>query len=417
MRKPTFLISLTFGLILGSALNARAGATEKVLYRFTGGLDGGDPSSSLVRDAKGNLYGAAAVGGTVNGSCGLGCGVVFELSPSGGGHWKESVLYAFKGAPDGANPGGDLVFDASGNLYGTTAGGGTSTSCNSSSCGTVFELSPHSDGSWSETVLYDFQDYPDGAVPDGLTFDASGNLYGIAEGGSSGRGAVYELSPPLRHGGRWTETILYNFSGFGMLNSGLVFDGQGNLYGTYYDIDIQFCTPNVGCGAVFELKQAHGQWTEADLYDFLGDGNGGQPAAGVILDSKGNLYGTGAQGGNNWGIIFELRHSAGHWKESMLYNFCSRNNCSDGAFPLAGLVMDSNGILYGTTLWGGSCLYCGVVFKLAHTENGWTESVLHDFQGGDGAGPTQSLILDDRGNLYGVAGGGTEGGIVFEVTP
>jgi uncharacterized repeat protein (TIGR03803 family) len=409
MRKRAFLICFASSLILALTLSARARAKEKVLYQFTGGVDGGGPSSSLVMDASGNLYGTTYNGGSATGSCGSsGCGVVFELTRSGS-DWKESVLYAFQGVPDGAFPGGNLLFDTSGNLYGTTSRGGAGTNCQSDGCGTIFELSPHS-GSWTEIVLYSFKNTSDGAFPAGLTFDASANLYGTT--GST----FYELSPSKQPGSGWTEHTFYNF-GEGTPNPGLIFDGEGNLYGTYYDLDIQFCNPNIGCGAVFELKHAHRQWRETDLYDFLGDGNGGQPAAGVIRDSKGNLYGTGAQGGNNFGIVFELTHAGGQWKESLLYNFCSRDNCSDGAFPLAGLVMDGNGVLYGTTDWGGKCLYCGVVFKLAHTMNGWKETVLYGFESGNGPGPSaESLILDARGNLYGTAGSTSVNGLVFEVT-
>jgi uncharacterized repeat protein (TIGR03803 family) len=419
MQRRAIFISLIFCLSSAFAPNVRAHAKEKVLYQFTGGADGGYPSSSLVMDTSGNLYGTTGYGGSIGGSCGnSGCGVVFELTPSGNGSWQESVLYAFQGAPDGDFPTGNLVFDASGNLYGTTSRGGTSANCNNEGgCGTVFELSPNSDG-WTETVLYDFQNTPDGAGPAGLTFDAHGSLYGTAGGGSNSRGVVYKLSPPKHQvGGKWTERVLYSFSGFGVIpNPGVVFDGQGNLYGTYYDIDVQFCT--LGCGAVWQLKHAQGQWTETDLYDFLGGGNGGQPAAGVIRDNQGNLYGTGADGGNNFGMVFELRHRDGQWNEHMLHNFCSRNDCADGAFPLAGLVMDANGALYGTTYWGGTgCLYCGVVFKMSRINHTWKETVLYNFQGGDGSGPQQGLIVDGQGNIYGTAGNafGDGAGIVFEV--
>lgn len=416
MQKRAFLIFLTFYLTTSLAPNAWAHAKEKVLYTFTGGADGGDPSSSLVMDASGNLYGTTDSGGNLQDCDGYGCGVVFELTPNGNGGWQESVLYAFQGAPDGSYPGGNLVFDGSGNIYGTTSGGGTGTSCNQG-CGTVFELSPQQDGTWTETVLYDFQGEPDGAFPAGLTFDAAGNLFGITPGGGThNNGIAYELSPAGKGNGAWSEKALYEFSEQdGTLNPVLIFDGQGNLYGTYYSIDVQFCGFN--CGAVFELKPANLQWTETDLYDFLGGGNGGQPAAGVIRDTKGNLYGTGAEGGNNFGIVFELKRSGGQWKESMLYNFCSRNNCADGAFPLAGLVMDGKGALYGTTDWGGECSLCGVVFKLKRTKSTWKETVLYDFQGGYGAGSQESLILDGQGNLYGTAGSayGNGAGIVFEV--
>jgi hypothetical protein len=387
---------------------AAAGAHEKVLYRFFGQSDGAFPSSSLVRDASGNLYGTASAGG-ITGACvgngSRGCGVVFELASSNG-RWRESVLYAFQGGTDGWNPSGNLLFDATGNIYGTTLYGGTGTSCNSG-CGTVFELSPNQDGSWTETVLHSFQSGSDGAFPAGLTADASGNLYGVT---TSGGGTVYELTPS--QGGAWKETILCSTDG---ANPGLALEGKANFYFT--------AVADYDYGHVLEVKRIGKLWHETDLYDFPGGGNGGGPRAGMILDSQGNLYGTGDEGGNNFGIVFELKRSAGQWKESLLYNFCSRNNCADGARPQAPLVFDQAGNLYGTTANGGtSCTLeggCGVVFKLARTRFGWTETVLHAFKAeSDGAIPTQGLVLDSKGNIYGTTSGGTLGyGTVFEITP
>jgi hypothetical protein len=422
MQKRAFLISLVLSLTLAIATNAWA-ASEKVLYSFTGGSDGGFPSSSLVMDAAGNLYGTTAAGGT-KGDCSSdripGCGVVFKLT-SVNGSWQESVLYAFQGGPDGAYPRGNLVFDASGNLYGTTYYGGTGT-CSTEGCGTAFELSPNQNGSWIKTTLYSFQNQPDGAFPDGLTFDSSNNLYGVATaGGTNGRGAAYELSPPQQQGNPWTEKIIYNFQDFETQpNPVLVFDSQGNLYGTYFQL--YACFPTTGCGAVFQLKNTGGTWTLTDLFDFTGGGNGGEPMAGVILDSQGNLYGTGAQGGNNWGMVFELkpRANGGQYEGMMLHNFCSINNCADGMTPDAALVMDSSGALYGTTSSGGRpCRTCGLVFKLVHTKYGWDGSVLYNFRDStDGGSPTQSLILDAQGNLYGTTTAyGSDGhGTVYEVT-
>jgi len=412
-KKLFFLHILAVVVALASSLAAKS--RETILHRFTGGPDGGSPSSSLTFDLSGNLYGTAAFGGNLNQCGGYGCGVVFELTRSNNGRWREHVLYAFQGGSYGSYPGGNLVFDGSGNIYGTTSSGGTGTSCNQG-CGTVFELSPKQDGTWRETVLYSFQGDPNGASPKGLTVGAAGSLFGITPGGGDhNNGIAYELSPGARNAA-WSEKVLYEFANQdGTLNPGLVLDDHGHLYGSYYSIDVQFC--GLSCGAVFELKHLNGQWTETDLYDFLGGGNGGQPAASVIRDSNGALYGTAAEGGNNFGIVYEIRRSGGKWKESMLYNFCSRNNCADGAFPLAGLVMDSTGTLYGTTYWGGmACSWpgCGVVFKLVHTKNGWKENVLHNFRGGssDGGGSQESLVLDEHGNLYGASGS-----VAFEITP
>ena len=177
-----FPIVLSVALTLLLAPSAWAAAREKVLYRFNGGKDGAFPSSNMVLDLSGDLYGTASRGGHTKQCTGSvsGCGVVFELKPSGSGKWRESVLYAFRGGTDGLQPSGNLVFDVAGNIYGTTfGGGGTGTVCTAiPGCGTVFQLSPEGDGSWKETILYSFQDGADGALPVGLTIDASGNLYG-----------------------------------------------------------------------------------------------------------------------------------------------------------------------------------------------------------------------------------------------
>lgn len=210
--------------------------------------------------------------------------------------------------------------------------------------------------------------------------------------------------------------VIYNFATFETQpNPVLVFDGKGNLYGTYQ----QLYSCLLGCGAIFQLTSTGGNWAETVLANFLGGGNGDEPMAGAILDHQGNLYGTAAKGGNNWGIAFELESSGGKWNGIMLHNFCSINDCADGLTPVAGLVVDVNGALYGATSAGGTgCRSCGLVFKLAHTKYGWKGTALYNFRGGsDGASPTQSLILDARGNLYGTtpSQGNAGFGTVFEV--
>jgi uncharacterized repeat protein (TIGR03803 family) len=422
-----FPVVLSLALTLLLAPSAWAAAREKVLYRFNGGKDGAFPSSNMVLDLSGNLYGTASRGGHTKDCTGSvsGCGVVFELKPSGSGKWRESVLYAFRGGTDGLQPSGNLVFDVAGNIYGTTfGGGGTGTVCTAiPGCGTVFQLSPEGDGSWKETILYSFQDGADGALPVGLTIDGSGNLYGTTITGGTEFGTVFELSPPREKGHAWKQTTLYSFQAFEIqTNPGLVFDAEGNLYGSWFQL--YSCYP--GCGVVFELKRESKSWQETDLYAFPGGGNGGEPMAGVILDSKGHLYGTGAEGGNNWGIAFELKRSGGKWTEVMLHNFCSLNNCADGAEPKAPLVLDQAGNLYGTAQGGGTgCGFpgCGVVFQLAPSKFGWKETVLHSFKGKpDGSGPTQGLTLDGKGHIYGTTSGGGNGangglGTIFELTP
>jgi len=335
------------------------------------------------------------------------------MTRSGKGEWQELVLYAFHGGADGGQPVANLVFDTSGNLYGTTSLGGTG-SCQLG-CGTVFELSPSQNG-WTETVLYDFQNGSDGGFPSGLTFDASGNLFGVSQVDSYGS-AIFELAPPQQEGGSWTETTLYSQS-FGTFSPNLVFDKKGRLYDT---------SPfsSQGFGMVFDLGQVGPSWQETDVFDFEGGGNGGQPESGVILDNRGRMYGTAVAGGNNWGIAFELKRSQGQWKQVMLHNFCSWNNCADGAWPYAPLTFDQNGNLYGMTteggtIDGGGCsIGCGVVFKLSPTKTGkWTETVLYNFHDGSlGQGSANGLTLDEKGHIYGTTAGPSSFGTLFEVAP
>lgn len=378
--------------------------SEKVLYSFTGGQDGGNPASGLIADKAGNLYGTTYSGGS---NCSpSGCGTVFELSPVAGGGWSETVLHGFQGAPDGSLPGSRLIFDSAGNLYGTTISGGMG-SCTSGiypGCGTVFELSPNTDGTWAETVLYSFNGHSDGGGPSsGLVFDSAGNLFGTADGGGQG-GAIFELSPGS--GGRWTQTVLYRFSGDSYSSSDLIFDSEGNLYGTA-----------VGCCGVFELSPMSAEWRFATLYRFMGGGNGSYPETAVTFDSNGSLYGTLSSGGNSRGVLFELKHTGQQWQESMMYNFCSRNNCVDGSIP-SGPLSYNAGHFYGTTYVGGES-GCGTVFEVDPPHLGWKETVLYSFRKGnaDGCRPNGPVIFGPDGNIYGTTSAGGDGGAgtVFEI--
>jgi uncharacterized repeat protein (TIGR03803 family) len=384
---------------------------EKVLHSFNG-TDGASPNG-LIFDAAGNLYGTTFQGST------YGDGTVFELTPTGGGGWTEKVLHNFSGYPgDGSRPLADLIFDAAGNLYGTTEEGGTYGLPFGS--GTVFEVTPQAGGGWTETVLYAFcsQDCNDGGGPEaGLIFDAAGNLYGTTVGGGTYRGgAVFELTPTA--GGGWTEQVLHSF-GNGAdgaeLYAGLIFDAAGNLYGT-----TQY-GGTYGCGTVFQLTPTGGGgWTELVLLNFNGT-DGFEPEAGLIFDAAGNLYGTTYQGGGyGVGTVFELTPTAGGgWTETVLHSF-NYNNSTDGAYPQAGLIFDAAGNLYGTTAGGGT-YGRGAVFELTPTaDGGWTQQVLHSFGNGtDGFEPEAGLIFDAAGNLYGTThqGGGYGVGTVFELTP
>jgi uncharacterized repeat protein (TIGR03803 family) len=289
-----------------------------------------------------------------------------------------------------------------------------------------------------EQVLYAFgANSADGRLPEGvLIADAVGNLYGTTEGGGAGNaGTVYELSPPTA-GSRWTETVLYAFSGGsdGIAPIGnLVFDSAGNLYGVTDaggDPSCQF-----GCGTVFELSlpaKPSGNWTKTTIYMFGGGNDGDMPTGGVVFDRAGNLYGTTEEGGigscggsPGCGTVFELSPaSGGAWTETVLYSFTGG---SDGAFPDAPPVLDKAGTLYGTASAGGNknCeeeLGCGTVFELTPGASGWTETVLHTFgvSDGDGTNPAfAGLLVTATGALVGTTPlGGTYGyGTVFGLRP
>jgi uncharacterized repeat protein (TIGR03803 family) len=415
-----------------TATHAFAASKVKVLYSFCSVSDCADgelPEGGLVFGADGNLYGTAPEGGA-NGD-----GVVFELTPGTGGTWTEIVLYNFcsiSNCADGSAPIAGLIFDTAGNLYGTTAAGGAyqeMTCGESSNCGTVFELSPVGDGTWTESVLHSFGGGNDGRGPvGGLVFDAAGNLYGTTLfGGATYKkeGTAFELTPAT--GGTWTETILHNFcsapacSDGGEPLAGLIFDAAGNLYGTTTlgGSHLGGCGGE-GCGVVFRLTPSgNGKWRDKTLHTFKSGEGGVRPQSGLILDAAGNLYGATSLGGaQSSGTIFELRRGKnGTWTEKILNN-------ENGAY--GSLVFDSVGDLYGTANHGGVYHY-GSVFELTPGKDGkWTEKTLHSFNnnGEDGNDPYANLIFDMAGNLYSTTwrGGGSgcddRGcGTVFEITP
>ncbi len=429
--------------VLGLALillGSRSAATQKkvkesVLYSFqSNGQDAYNPQAGLIFDSAGNLYGTTSAGGSG------GDGAVFELSPQSGG-WSETVLYSFQGGTDGNFPVAGLIFDAAGDLYGTTSYGGSG-GC-SYGCGTVFELSPQSGGGWSESVLYSFQSSgADGNDPQAsLVFDAAGNLYGTTyQGGnatcSGGCGTVFEVSP--QSGGGWSEQVLYTFQDNGkdgyQPNAPLVFDAAGkNLYGTTVVGGTGGCSGALGngCGTVFELSpQNGGGWSEHVIGSFPDQDNGkdgNYPQAGLVFDAAGNLYGATAYGGRKGcsngifgcGIVFEISPKAGGgWSGKTLFSF----DGTDGYAPFAGLILDATGNLYATTAYGGSH-GDGTAFALLRN-SAWAERVF-SFTGANGDSPQAGLIFDTAGNLYGTTyqggsggGCGTKGcGTVFEITP
>jgi uncharacterized repeat protein (TIGR03803 family) len=342
------------------------------------GPDGKNPTGSLIQDASGNLYGTALGTGAAR------RGVVFKLDPQR----NESVLYQFKpGLSTGRQPTAGVIQDGSGNFYGTTEVGGTH------DLGVVYEL----DSGGTETVLHSFNG-ADGANPFGtLIRDRSGNLYGTTyAGGSANMGVVFKISA-TRH-----ETVLHSFTGSDGANpvGGVIRTAAGNLFGT---------TGNggTGGGVIFEIDS---RGNESVLYVFRSFSIGVSPGTGLVRDSAGNFYGTTLLGGpSDDGVVF--KYHAGDQNITVLHSFSG----ADGMTPLGALILDSSGNIYGTT-GGGGASEDGVVFELDPTGN---ETVLHSFNYSDGWQPLGSLTRDSAGDLYGTTrfGGASGYGVIFELTP
>jgi uncharacterized repeat protein (TIGR03803 family) len=425
MRDRKFFLGMTMALAMLALATLTmcapaAAQTETLLHSFSfseNGKDGSSPYSTLAIDASGDLYGTTFVGGAYN------YGAVFEMSPRAGGGWTEKILHSFiDNGRDGQEAYSGVVLDASGNLFGTTVGGGADGS------GTVFELSPQEGGGWTEKILHSFHaSGGDGDGPyASVVLDGAGNLYGTTtRGGTFGYGTAFEVSP--REAGGWTEKILYNFSPVNQfespLYSSLILDGAGNLYGT------AATGGAYAVGAVFELSPLEGgEWTETVLHSFNDRGKeGNDPRASLIFDQAGNLYGTTWSGGPDGGYglgkgtVFELSPSeGGGWTETVLHFFSKTG--PDGRIPDAGVIFDAAGNLYGTTEGGGPW-DSGTVYELTPAGGGiWTDTTLYAFQhrgGEDGHFPYGGLVFDTAGNLYGTTlTGGTDGlGTVFEITP
>lgn len=451
----------SFVLVVLFSSSASAAWKEKVLYSFQGGNDGATPAGGVVFDSAGNLYGVTADGGT---SCPPpGCGTVFQLAPSAkkGGAWTETVLHVFDGK-DGTQPTGGLILDLKGNLYGVTGYGGSG-NCqllgSEVGCGLIYKLSlpTKKGGKWTYSILYSFLGGKDGQYPSGnLVFDAVGNLYGatIYGGGFQGTcnapyylycGTVFKLSPPTKKAGEWKEKVLHSFKGVksgqdsgdgASPNGGLVLDSKGAIYGTTYfggnNVKGQ-CEGGVagtGCGIVYKLSppvSKGGTWTKNVLHQFDGE-DGANPAAGVVFDGTGNLYGTTFAGPpNGSGLAFELKKPSGSvhsWTETVLHAF---SDGDDGANPAAGLIFDVRGDLYGTAYRGLGGSQYGDVFRLKPPggKRRWTLSTLYGFHTRPGPGqPAAGLAFDDTGNVYGTSQYGGTGqacqgdcGTVFEVSP
>ena len=356
------------------------------LYNFRGGLrgDGANPYGAPILDSAGNIYGT-----TMSGDGG---GIVYKLTPLDNGKYQETVLHVFGafGTNDGTQPFSALAFDKAGNLYGTTnqGGGGANNTFCINGCGTVFKLSPNSNGTWTESVIHRFPGTTgntDGQNPHGgVVFDSAGNLWGTTQNG-------------------------------------------GNMEACLQFIDV------TGCGVVFELTpQSNGEWKETTLFEFAGESTGFNPWDGLVIDGSGNLYGMVTNGGGGNGAVFKLTPQAGGGvTETIIHAFTPCGSvCTDGANPENGITMDENGTLYGTTDLGGhggSPTGHGVVFKLTPNANGtWTETILHQFTGGaDGGFPLDDHVaVDSAGNVFGTTlNGGRTGicpsgcGVVFQIKP
>lgn len=379
------LHAITFMVVLALAALAQA-QTFTVLYNFTGSSDGAYPSASLITAKAGNLYGTAYLGGA------YGNGLVFELNSAG----AETVLYNFKGGPsDGGSPFAPVIRDSKGNIYGTTYYGG------SSYCGVVFKI----DAEGNESVLYSFAGgTSDGCYPyQGLVRDKAGNLYGTThDGGFSGYGTVFKIDTA------GNETILHNFAGGSSdgqspLYGHLFRDKEGNLYGlTTYG-------GSSSGGVLYKLTQK-GKLTL--LYSFAGGTSDGcVPYGTVAMDKTGNFYGTtGYCGASGNGIVWKVSKKG---KETILHSFAGTP--SDGGTPLAGVVLDTKGNMYGDTNSGGANGY-GTVYKLRKSG---TLTLLHSFADTDGANPYGEVLRTTNGELFGTAvyGGTYNAGTVWKYVP
>ena len=369
-------------IVLFASVQRAQGQTESVFYSFTGG---GFPEYDLAIDGQGNLY------GTTFNEFG---GILYKLSPSG----EFTTLHTFSGCcgTDGYSLAAGVILDAQGNLYGATTQGG------SDDAGIIFEISP----SGTETILYNFTCQQDGCLPvAGVVMDAEGNLYGTSLGGTFGYGNVYKF---VRSTG--TVTTLYNFTGGadGSIPFGVVLDKDGNLYGATQ------VGGSAQQGVVFKVTPSG---METVLHSFEQNGKDGfAPTASVILDSKGNVYGTTHLGGRvGVGTVYKITPAG---KESILHSF---KGGKDGIFPESDLMFDKNGNLYGTTYYGGE-FDSGAVFELAKSK----ETILHSFEPNatDGILPLGGIVFDANGNLFGTTTlGGTSSdcssgcGTVFKIVP
>src|SRR5581483_90949 len=333
------------------------------LHNFGAALQGQGPGYP-VRDPHGNIYGALAFGGA-NGQ-----GAIFQLAPAGGGKWTYRVIFNFTGGAGGTQPSPSLAIDAKGNLYGTTVHGGDQGCSSPLGCGTAFELSPQAEGGWTQKVIYTFVNTPgqEGATPSsGLTRDPAGNLYGVTFAGGSGVciglvygcGVVYQLTPSSSG---WQYSVLYKFLGGSdgsFPEGGVAIDNSGNLYG-----GTAAGGGATSSGVIYQLSPSGGGWNLHVLYTFQGGRDGMNVFNPVVLDQSANVYGTADGGANGAGVLFTVTQTApGNWSYRLLHTF---SGGSDGSIPSGNLVLDHKGNVYGTSLYGGTS-NSGITFAIPVT--------------------------------------------------
>ena len=355
------------GTVFELALGVR-GASERIIYRFQGRTDGAQPQAGLLAGQNGVLFGTTSIGGYRH-CIDYGCGTVFELIPSGTSY-SERVIHRFgKSAQDGVGPEDALVADSTGSLYGTTRFGG-----GGGFIGVVFKLTP-SGSSFHESIIHHFQPgMSDGQYPEaGVIIDSAGALYGTTTLGGSGSncgegcGIVYKLTPSRKG---YRESVIYNFQNSpdgAVPSAGLLEDASGALYGTTgFGGELSSNCPS-GCGTIFKLTPSGNGYSESVLYSFKGGSDGSAPQAGLTVGTNGVLYGTTEDGGTGGvGTIYSLTPSPSGYAELVVHSF---HPGDDGANPIAGLLAGSNGALYGMTPNGGrfpcgSSGGCGVAFAL-----------------------------------------------------
>lgn len=391
--------AVTVAMTLGTGF-APAPAADHVLVSF-GGPNGAGPLSGVVTGPGGTLYGTTVFGGNKK------IGTVFRLTPDGSGGYTEKVLYSFTNAT-GNRPGGNVVMDSAGDLFGVTIIGGADNQ------GVVYELTPSGSG-YTEKVLHSFTGGLDGGQPLGtLVLNSSGDLFGVTQfGGTGNQGVIFELEPS---GTGYTEKVLHSFAANGSLpQAGLTQASDGTLYGTLYG-----ASPVNGNGTVFSLALTKAGPVYHSLYVFKGGTDGANPFGVLTVDNKtGVIYGTTQYGGSTggktgYGTVFSLTPSGTGYTERVLHGFTTG---SDGLEPEAPLLLTANGDLYGTTSLAGvkcSGTGCGTIFKLVPAGAGsYTFKLVYQFTGTpDGADPEfAGLVAGPGGLLYGATrSGGTATG-------